>query len=95
MPGWATHPLKRSAHVTAAGCVPKATAGERKAIKKGASKRLTRQQRAELKSLAALNDKTIDTADAPELPDWSDAKRGPFYQPIVRGQASRARRSRT
>jgi uncharacterized protein (DUF4415 family) len=100
-------------------------------MKKGASKRLTREQRAELKRLAALPDDAIDTSDAPELLDWSGAKRGLFYRPVkqqltlrldadvvawfkahttsaegyqtrinralreyVRGQASRARRSK-
>ncbi|HJQ57850.1 MAG TPA: BrnA antitoxin family protein [Vineibacter sp.] len=51
-------------------------------MKKGASKRLTRAQRAELKSLADLPDDAIDTSDAPELLDWSGAKRGLFYRPV-------------
>ena len=51
-------------------------------MKKGASKRLTPEQRAELKSLAALRDDAIDTSDAPELLDWSAAKRGLFYRPV-------------
>jgi hypothetical protein len=51
-------------------------------MKKGSSKRLTRQQRAELKSLSALPDTAIDTSDAPELIDWSRAKRGLFYRPV-------------
>lgn len=51
-------------------------------MKKAASKRLTPKQRAELRSLAALRDDTIDMSDAPELPDWSDAKRGLFYRPV-------------
>jgi uncharacterized protein (DUF4415 family) len=51
-------------------------------MKRRASKRLTREGRAELKSLAALRDDAIDTSDAPELPDWSGAKRGFFYRPI-------------
>jgi uncharacterized protein (DUF4415 family) len=46
------------------------------------TKRLTPEQRAELKSLAALRDDAIDTSDAPELPDWSGAKRGLFYRPV-------------
>jgi uncharacterized protein (DUF4415 family) len=53
-----------------------------KPMKKGASKRLTREQLAELKSLAALPDSAIDTSDAPELLDWSGAKRGLFYRPV-------------
>ena len=51
-------------------------------MKKGASSKLTRGQLAELKSLAALSDDVIDTSDAPELLDWSDAKRGLFYRPV-------------
>jgi uncharacterized protein (DUF4415 family) len=51
-------------------------------MKKEASKRLTREQLAELKSLAALAEDAIDTSDAPELPDWSGAKRGLFYRPV-------------
>lgn len=50
-------------------------------MKKGV-KRLTPEQRAELKSLAALRDDAIDVSDAPELPDWSGAKRGLFYRPV-------------
>jgi uncharacterized protein (DUF4415 family) len=51
-------------------------------MKKGASSKLTRKQSAELKSLAALSDDAIDTSDAPELLDWSDARRGLFYRPV-------------
>ena len=51
-------------------------------MKKGASSRLTSEQRAELKALDALRDEAIDTSDAPELLDWSGAKRGLFYRPV-------------
>jgi uncharacterized protein (DUF4415 family) len=51
-------------------------------MRKGASRRLTPEQRAELTSLAALRDGAIDTADAPEFLDWSGAKRGLFYRPV-------------
>jgi len=51
-------------------------------MKKGASKRLTPEQRAELKSLAALRDDAIDTSDAPEVLDWSGARRGLFHRPV-------------
>jgi len=51
-------------------------------MKKATSKRLTRTQVAELKSLAARSDDAIDTSDAPELLDWSGAKRGLFYRPV-------------
>jgi hypothetical protein len=43
-------------------------------MKKETSKRLTREQLAELKSLGALPDNAIDEPDAPELLDWSGAK---------------------
>ncbi len=49
-------------------------------MKKVTSKQLSREQRAELKSLVALRDDAIDTSDAPELLDWSGAKRGLFYR---------------
>lgn len=51
-------------------------------MKKGASKVLKAEQRAELAALAALPDDAIDTSDAPELLDWSGAKRGLFYRPV-------------
>jgi len=51
-------------------------------MKKGASRKLTPEQRSELKSLATLSDDAIDTSDAPELLDWSDAERGLFYRPV-------------
>src|SRR5882757_6921086 len=51
-------------------------------MKKETSKRSTRGQLAELKSLAALPDGAIDTSDAPELLDWAGAKRGLFYRPV-------------
>jgi uncharacterized protein (DUF4415 family) len=51
-------------------------------MKKAISKRLTREQLAELKRLAVLPDDDIDTSDAPELRDWSGPKRGLFYRPV-------------
>jgi uncharacterized protein (DUF4415 family) len=51
-------------------------------MKKEASKQLRREQLAELKSLADLADDAIDTSDAPELLDWSGARRGLFYRPV-------------
>jgi hypothetical protein len=55
-------------------------------MKKGASKPLTLRQSAELASLAALPDDAIDTSDAPEVLDWSAAKRGQFFR--EKGQRS-------
>jgi uncharacterized protein (DUF4415 family) len=43
---------------------------------------LTSEQAAELAALAGLPDEAIDTSDAPELLDWSGAKRGLFYRPL-------------
>ena len=49
---------------------------------KKASTNLTDDQKAELAALEALPDDRIDTTDAPELLDWSDARRGVFYRPV-------------
>jgi uncharacterized protein (DUF4415 family) len=51
-------------------------------MKKVTSNRPTREQLAELRSLAALPDSAIDRSDAPEFLDWSGAKRGLFYRPV-------------
>lgn len=51
-------------------------------MKKAHSEILTENQRAELDALAAMPDDKIDTSDAAEVRDWSDAKRGVFYRPI-------------
>ena len=45
---------------------------------------LTEQQRADLERLRNMPDEEIDTSDAPEISDWSNAKRGMFYRPIKR-----------
>jgi hypothetical protein len=47
-------------------------------MKDGASKSLKAERLAELMALAVLPDDAIDTSDAPELLDWSGAKRGLF-----------------
>ncbi len=36
----------------------------------------------QLRALEALTDDQIDTSDAPEILDWSDARRGVFYRPV-------------
>jgi uncharacterized protein (DUF4415 family) len=51
-------------------------------MKKGASKLSKTEQLAKLTTLAAVPDEAIDTSDAPELLDWSGAKRGLFYRPL-------------
>ena len=35
----------------------------------------------QIRTLQALPDDQIDTTDAPEILDWSDARRGVFYRP--------------
>ena len=37
---------------------------------------------AQIRALEALPDDQIDLADAPEILDWSDARRGVFYRPV-------------
>ena len=36
----------------------------------------------QIRTLEALPDDQIDTTDAPEILDWSDARRGAFYRPV-------------
>ena len=43
---------------------------------------LTEQQKADLERLRNMPDEEIDTSDAPEILDWSNAKRGMFYRPF-------------
>ena len=43
---------------------------------------LTEQQKADLERLRNQLDEEIDTSDAPEILDWSNAKRGMFYRPV-------------
>ncbi|MGI0118701.1 hypothetical protein [Zooshikella sp. RANM57] len=42
---------------------------------------LTPQQIEELHALAAKTDNEIDTSEIPPITNWSNAKRGKFYQP--------------
>jgi uncharacterized protein (DUF4415 family) len=51
-------------------------------MKKKISKPMTPTQLSELTALAALPEDAIDTSDAPEVTDWSGAKRGLFYRPV-------------
>ena len=37
---------------------------------------------AQIRTLEAMSDDQIDTTDAPEILDWSDARRGVFYRPV-------------
>ena len=45
---------------------------------------LTNEQRAEIEALEKLPDDEVDTADIPEVLDWSNARRGLFYRPVKR-----------
>ena len=51
-------------------------------MRKASSKRLTAEQRRELKALARLPDRRTDTRAIPEVADWSGAKRGLFYRAV-------------
>ena len=48
------------------------------------TRKLTKQERAALKALAAMPDSEIDTADMPEVTDWTGAVRGGLYRPVKR-----------
>ena len=68
----------------------------RKATKHGKAKRTSGQalapkQKRELRYLAALPDRQIDTSDIPELPPaaWKDAIRGRFYRPVKQAVSMR------
>ena len=37
---------------------------------------------AQMRALEALPDDQVDITDAPEIRDWSDARRGVFYRPV-------------
>jgi uncharacterized protein (DUF4415 family) len=54
--------------------------GER--MKKIYSSPLSPELQAEIDALIALPETEINTADLPEVRDWSDAKRGVFYRPV-------------
>lgn len=45
-------------------------------------KGITPEIAAELETLAAMPDDTIDTSDMPEVTDWSNWTRGKFYRPV-------------
>ena len=46
------------------------------------SSELTADQRIDLRRLEQLPEDRVDTRDAPEILDWSDARRGVFYRPV-------------
>ena len=43
---------------------------------------LTDSQREDIEAIRNLPDEAIDTSDAPEVLDWSKAKRGVLYRPV-------------
>lgn len=45
-------------------------------------KKADKKQAEELAALAAMPDEEIDTADIPEITDWSKAVVGRFYRPV-------------
>ena len=45
-------------------------------------RKISKKQKEELATLAALRDDEIDLTDAPEVRDWSRAVVGKFYRPI-------------
>jgi uncharacterized protein (DUF4415 family) len=47
-------------------------------------KRLTREQKQDIASIAAKRDEDIDLSDMPEVTDWSGAVVGMFYRPAKR-----------
>lgn len=51
-------------------------------MKRGNREPLTPKLQAELEALAALPESEIDTTEMPQIADWSNAVRGPFYRPI-------------
>ena len=43
---------------------------------------LSKEQRKDIKELAAMNDQDIDYSDIAPVWDFSDAERGKFYRPV-------------
>ena len=52
-----------------------------KLIKKNITE-LPSDVQAQIRKLEALPDDHFDMPDAPEILDWSDARRGVFYRPV-------------
>ena len=44
-------------------------------------RKLTKDQRRDIRAIAAKKDEDIDFSDAPAVLDWSRAERGKFYRP--------------
>lgn len=45
-------------------------------------RKLTREQKRDVRSIAAKKDEDIDLSDAPAVLDWSGAEIGKFYRPV-------------
>jgi uncharacterized protein (DUF4415 family) len=50
----------------------------------GKVRKLTVQEQAALKAVAAMPDSEIGTSDSPEVRDWKGAVRGALYRPVKR-----------
>ena len=51
---------------------------------KRVSMELTNNQKKDLEAIRNLPDNEIDTSDAPEVLDWSRARRGLLYRPVFK-----------
>ena len=47
-------------------------------------RKLTKEQKRDIRAIAAKRDEDIDFSDAPAVVDWSGAKIGKFYRPTKR-----------
>ncbi len=45
-------------------------------------RKLTKQQKRDVRAIAAKKDRDIDFSDAPAVLDWSGAEIGKFYRPV-------------
>ena len=45
-------------------------------------RKLTKDQRRDIRAVAATRDEDIDFSDAPPVLDWTGAERGKFYRPV-------------
>ncbi len=45
-------------------------------------RKLTKQQKRDIRAIAAKRDREIDFSDAPPVLDWSGAEIGKFYRPV-------------
>jgi len=57
-------------------------------------KKPTKQQKREIRAIAARKERDIDFSDAPPVLDWSSAEIGRFYRPAKKRRQDRARHRR-